>query len=261
MAQSMEGMSMTAAAAVEGIGSFDGEVPTELREGMVIENPVIEPELEQIEQLEQSTELVVQRAQAITISNGADYDAAGEFLTAELKPMLKEISDTFGPIITATNKAHKAAVAQKKRHSKPLLEAEEIVKASMGVYHLEQKEIERQAERERLAVARREAEERALAEAAELEEMGEDDAAEEIISMPATPVVVKPAPAPPKTAGVSVRTKSKHRIINVAAIDRKFTMPDEKKIAQVVRSMGKDAEMIVGGIEVYEVPIVSARAR
>ena len=246
----------------DGIGSFDGEVPTELREGMVIENPVVEPELEpELEHIEQSTELVVQRAQAITISSGADYQAAGAFLTEEIKPVLKEIEATFRPIITAANQTHKAAIAEKKKHDAPLLEAEGLVKAAMGVYHLEQKEIERQAERERLAVARREAEERALAEAAELEEIGEAEAAEEIISMPATPVVVKPAPAPPKTAGVSVRTKSKHRIINVAAIDPKFMMPDEKKITQVVRSMGKDAEMIVGGIEVYEEPIVSARAR
>ena len=253
---------MTAAADREILQAGEGEVPTEFREGTVIDNPFVEePEREQIEQIEQSTELIVQRAQALEISSEDSYQLAGVFLTVELKPMLREIADTFGPIVTAANKAHKAALAQKKRHSEPLLKAEAIVKASMGAYYKEQQEITRQREAERLAEARREAEERALAEAAGLEEMGEAEAAEEIISMPATPVVVKPAPAPPKAAGVSVRTKPKYRIINVAAIDPKFMMPDAKRIAQVVTGMGKDAEQVVGGIEVYEEPVVSARAR
>ncbi|KKL00860.1 hypothetical protein LCGC14_2628320, partial [marine sediment metagenome] len=40
-----------------------------------------------------------------------------------------------------------------------------------------------------------------------------------------------------------------------------FMMPDEKKIGQIVRSMGADAARLVGGIEVYEEPVIAAKAR
>ncbi len=211
--------------------------------------------------IEENTELVVQQATAITIVDAGTYDAAGSFLTETLKPALREIEATFGPIVTAAHLAHKEALGQRKRHEAPLKEAEKIIKGSMGVYVTEQRRIAAAAEAERIRVAREEADARKLEEAAALEAAGHTEAAEEKLAAPAVPVMVAPPPEVPKSQGTSARMVTKFRIIDASAIGRAYLVPDDKKIGQLVRAMGADAERLVGGIEVYEEPVIAASAR
>ncbi len=211
--------------------------------------------------IEESTALVVTEAQGITITDQDSYGYAGAFLTDVLKPARKEIEATFGPIVKAAHAAHREATGQRKRHEAPLIEAEKIVKSVMGVYVIEQRRIAADAEAERLKVAREEAEVATLAEAARLEEAGHTEAAEEMITAPMVPVVSAPPPEAPKADGVSARFVTKYRIIDARKITAAFMMPDEKKIGQIVRSMGADAARLVGGIEVYEEPVIAAKAR
>lgn len=189
------------------------------------------------------------------------FEAAGVFLTEELKPMLQEIERTWRPMQKKTHEAHREVVAQRRRYEGPLLQAEQIVKHAMGAHTIEQRRIVAAAEADRLRVAREAAEAEALAEASRLEEAGHAEAAEERISAPVVPVVGAPAPEPPKAEGVSTRMVTRYRITNATAIRRKFLIPDEIKISNIVKQMGADAVEIVGGIEVYEEPVVSARAR
>ncbi len=49
------------------------------------------------------------------------------------------------------------------------------------------------------------------------------------------------------------------RIVDPAAIKREYMQPDEKKIRGLVKALGLQAAAAVGGIEVYEDQIVSAR--
>lgn len=214
-----------------------------------------------MEAIEENTELVVQQATAITISDQETYEGAGVFLTGVLKPALQEIERTFGPIVKTAHTAHREALAQRKRHEEPLKKAEKIVKQSMGGYVVEQRRIQAAEEAARQKAAREEAEARQLEEAAALEEAGHIEAAEEKLAAPAIPVVATPAPEAPKAAGTSVTMKTKYRIIDAGAIDRKYMQPDEKKIGQLVRAMGADAAELVGGIEVYEEPVMRAAAR
>jgi hypothetical protein len=211
--------------------------------------------------IEETTALVVLEANGITITDADGYGYAGAFLTETLKPARAEIEATFGPIVKAAHLAHKEALTQRQRHEGPLIKAEHIVKRAMGTYVTEQRRIAAVAETERLRVAREEAEAAALAEAERLEAAGHTEAAEEKITAPVVPVVSAPPPEEPKAAGVSARMVSKYRIIDPSAIDRDYLMPDEKKIGQVVRAMGADAERLIGGIEVYEEPVIAASAR
>ena len=212
--------------------------------------------------IEETTALVVLEAEGFgTIREAHTYEAAGAFLTGSIKPARKEIAATFGPIITAAHATHKEAVAQRRRHEEPLIKAEQIVKAAMGSYVTEQRRITAEAEAERMKAARDKAEAATLAEASRLEEAGHTEAAEEMITAPVVPIVSTPPPAAPKAAGVSTRMVTKYRIINESAIDRAYLMPDEKKIRQVVRAMGGDAARLIGGIEVYEEPVIAASAR
>lgn len=217
----------------------------------------LEPELEEVEQ---QTEAVVARAHELTIESDADYELAGAFLVDEVKAIRKAIAEAFDPIIKAANVAHKEALAQKRAQEAPLIEAERVVKGAMGTYHAQQVAARRRAEEERIEKARQEAEERQLEEAARLEREGRKEAAESRFVEPVMPVVETPAPEPkPQAEGVSVRMIRKWRIVAEGEIGRKFLKTDDKKIGQLVRSMGKDAEELVGGIEVYEEPSVASR--
>lgn len=217
------------------------------------------PEVD-FDQVEEHVELVVAQARRISIDSQEAYEAAASFLTDELKPALREIDDTFGPIVRAAHKAHQEALQQRRRHEEPLQEAERIVKAAMVKYSDEQERIAAEQERQRLAEARKAAEDTAVEEAARLERDGHQDAAEERLAQPVMPVVTTPAAPRPKAAGVSTRKVTKYRIVDESKIDRKFLQPNKSKIRGLVNSMGADAEAIVGGIEVYEEGAVAARS-
>src|SRR5262249_33678901 len=110
----------------------------------------IEPEL--IENLPVKTHRTAlssrDTASRIVIKNDQGYVEAGEFLLT-VKGLLKEVEDTFEPIIKAAHKAHKEAVAQKRKFSDPLEEAERLVKAKIGMW-VEQQRLAAQREEERL---------------------------------------------------------------------------------------------------------------
>jgi hypothetical protein len=237
-------------------------VPTEF-----VENEAVDPQQPgmvydaEVAEIIEETQLVVQQAHAIVITNDDDYAAAGEFLTKEIKAALRAVKEAFDPIVTAAHQAHRAATQKRKEHQEPLLEAERIVKAAMGTYHQAQVAARRKLEQERLDAARREAEARQLEEAARLENEGREEAAEARLEEPVIPTMPTPVePEKPKAEGVSVRMVTKWRVVSINNISAKFLMPDKKKIDQTVSAMGKDAEEIIGGIEVYEEPSVAARA-
>ncbi len=217
-----------------------------------------EPELVE---LEQTTALVVQEAETFTIDDQDAYELAGEFLTGSIKPALKEIEARFRPMQRAADATKREILDQRRALEDPLKAAEVIIKQRMGVHVVEQRRIQAEAEAERQRIAREEAEEARLAEAAALEDAGHTEAAQEKIDAPIVPAVVAPAPEKPKATGTSARMVTKYRILNAAAIGREYLMPDDKKIAGVVKAMGADAARLIGGIEVYAEPVISARAR
>lgn len=63
----------------------------------------------------------------------------------------------------------------------------------------------------------------------------------------------------PRIAGTSFRERWSYRIIDASKINVQFFMPDEDRINDVVTAMGKDAESVVGGIEVFTVTSVASR--
>ena len=65
----------------------------------------------------------------------------------------------------------------------------------------------------------------------------------------------------PKAEGTTVRMLRRYRVTDESKIRRAYLQPDEQKIRKLVERFGKEAEEAVGGIEVYEVPSVSAQAR
>lgn len=213
------------------------------------------------------------QALAVRVTNNTERTAAAEMGKA-IAAMEKEVGSVFDPIVAAANSAHKVAVAKRAEVLDPLARAKRFLASCIGGYDQEQERI-RRAEEERLrreqrereaqeaARLRKEAENRALAEAQAAADMGDAGLAEMILDAPV--VVEAPAPVPvivpamvESTEGVARRTTWKFRIENEALIPREFLMVDEKKIGGIVRAM-KGATRIPG-VVAYEEASVSFRS-
>lgn len=217
---------------------------------------VIEPDTTAVEQ---ETALVVREAEAFEIVNTASYEAAGAFLV-RVKNVRKQIDEVYGPHVKEAHRLHKNLVAAKKSHEQPLDNAERIVKGKVGNYQREQERIRREEEDRLRVIARKEAEERQLAEAAELEAQGRAEEAEQVIEHPVVPPAVVVPSSVPKLKGVSTSTKWKHRIVNESLIPRTYQklVPDVEKLKAHATSYRNSVP--VAGVEFYPDDSVSVRS-
>lgn len=182
---------------------------SEVRETTVA---VIEPvEADQSEQalaLEKAVSEIELQAGAMTIKTDDDYQSAAEFGRL-LKQRSSEVKDFWKPLKDAAHKAHAEICGKEKAMLQPLVNAEKILKRTMGDYAAEQERKRREAEAAARKAAQEEAE-RKMQEAIALEASGKSVAAEaameeaEIMDTAAAAVSVVPA-AKPKAAGVTAK--------------------------------------------------------
>lgn len=136
--------------------------------------------------IEKEAHNALQVARDFKIVNNEQYATAAERLKG-LKGLMKQVKDTFDPIIRKAHEAHKEAVAQAKKHETPLVEAEAIYKRAMMTYQTEQERQRQEQERKAREAAEREqaklreqaaaAEAKAKADAEELRKKAEEAAA------------------------------------------------------------------------------------
>ena len=189
---------------------------------------------------------------AIEQANAFDIDAPGarqalDNFCVSLKLLDKEIDLAYDEHIEAAYKAHKALVAKKKVYAEPNAAAYRIAKTKLIALDDRQKaEAEAAAAQARIK-AKKDAEDAALARAAEAEEYGDDAGAAAIIN---APVIVEPvkAYAAPKTATV-FQTRWKFKITNAALIPREYLIPDETKIGGVIRAT--KGSITIPGVEAF----------
>jgi len=154
--------------------------------------------MENVEQVGEKALTIYEQAMVVKITNNESYINAG-VLWKNTKDMMKEISDTFDPIIESAHLSHKKAIEQKNKYYKPLETASKSIKQLMATYDAEQERIRlaeqrrleeearkaeearRQEELARLEDERKAEEERLLQEAIEAEANGNNDVAETIM--------------------------------------------------------------------------------
>lgn len=168
------------------------------------------------------------RAKALAIVDSATCVTASELLKG-IKDLRKEIDDTFDGIIAKAFAAHRESCAQKKRHEAPLVEAEAILKRGLSAYETEQ-ELRRREEQRRLqAQALKDAEDRLLAEAADLERVAlagpepDIDALSEAHRLLEEPIDVPSVIVPKRTptvSGVSYRELWRAEVTDLKALCR-----------------------------------------
>lgn len=214
--------------------------------------------------MEQNNELLMTRsnefegrANAISITTQEEYVKVADFIKG-IKGLSKQISETFDPIIAKAYSAHKEAVAQKKKFTDKLDNAERIIKTKMNAWTQAQEKLRIEAQRKAEEAEKKRLEEEALAKASK---ESDPEKQEEILN---TAINEKPFVAPkevaPKVEGVSTRKVYKWDLVDVKMVAIKYLMVNEKEINKIVTALGPEAEMIVGGIKVREEVVTSIRA-
>jgi hypothetical protein len=202
-----------------------------------------------------STSIEVRDQTSLTAANG---------LLLDVKALRRRFDDEFDPAIARWHAGHKAAVAQKKKFTDPLDEAERIIKPRITAYLVEQDNIrleaERAAERARLQV---EKEAQVASDAAtELIKQGDtakadaviDEAYAKIRDINAdTPFV----PEKPSAPGVSMRETWDYEVVDALLIPRTFLVPDLTMIRRYGQNMKHQAN--IPGIRFFAVKSIAAR--
>lgn len=200
-------------------------------------------------------------ANALTIKTPEDYKKADAFCKG-LFNLRKEIQSYFADSIAKAKAAKKAAsdalaalVEQEEGHTKPVQDAERIIKAKLFTWNQEQDEIRRK-EQERLnAEAVRKAEDERLRRAAALEVAGKPVAAMAELDKP-----IKPAAVILPAAKIETETRLtgywSYEVAEPSGVKREYCKPDPGAIQKAVsfyKSQGKtiaETEALIGGIKI-----------
>ena len=175
-------------------------------------------EVEQTEQeqvLSRAVSEIEFQAGAIIIDNEQDYQNAASF-GRMLKQKSSDVKEFWKPMKDAAHRAHTEICNREKAMLQPLVNAEKILKETMGAYVAEQERKRREAEEAARKAVREEAD-RKLQEAIELEDKGDKVTAAAVIEeaeiMDEAAATVAVAAEKPKASGVA--TKKDWKITSV----------------------------------------------
>ena len=211
-------------------------------------------EIATVEKLEKAEQDALAKVRTWDIKSNEDYSALDSF-TKGLQSLKRTIIDDFADSKKAAKATHQAVCDQESAHLGKVEEAIREGKVKLFTWDKAQEKARQEAEDKARAEAKAKADQEALDAATAAQKSGDHEGAkailEEAVQAPA-PTVIVPSMVPKRQT--VIRTVKKFRIKDPKAIKPEFLTPDEKKIGGIVRSMGKGAESVVGGIEVYEEP-------
>lgn len=182
---------------------------------------------------------LVTKANSIVVSNPEEYAEARGFL-GNVRDLKKKILEFIDPHIDRANVAHKALTADRRKMTANPDEALATVDGKLNAYNRE-KEHERQVEQARLQKIE---EDKRIAEAAELEEVGDAEAAEEHLDAP-MPVPQAPPAVPKLQDTVRIREKWTLKIVDATLIPDEYRVVDTPRLEALARTQ-KGAFSVAG---------------
>ena len=204
------------------------------------------------------------QAESIIIKTEADYQSAGEFGRL-LKKKSAEVTEFFAPMKKAAHDAHKQICDREKQMLTPLMNAEKVIKKTMGEFALEQ-ERKKKEEEERLRKLAEEEANRLLAQAVEAEASGNTDVARmamenaSVIESAGRSIIID-APQP-KAEGVSMTSDWEiesidSSLVPISIAGMEIRPVDEAAIKRLIKmSKGK---IVIPGVKYKETARISFR--
>ena len=214
-------------------------------------------EIEQDKSEALSDEVIPIISSVILIENTGDYERYCDHRKLATR-YIKTAHEKYDGDISVAHNHHKSLLAKLKEIILPAEKWIKTVDRRLVEYTDEQERIRRAEEMRLQEIARRQEEERKLAEAIALESQGEKKEAEAVMQEPAyvPPVIIQKSV--PKVQGVSYSERWKFRVVSEKLIPREYLMINMPKIGQVVRAMKSNTT--IPGIAAYPEKSVSGRA-
>lgn len=219
----------------------------------------------QEEQMGQEVSRIEQAANAVVITNDADYEKAGALLTG-IKTQQKTVKDFFEPMRKTTKAAYDSVLSRRKDMTDPLDKAEKVIKAKMGNYQQEAERRRREHEEKLRRAAETEREkafDAAVAAEASGDALGAEMAMMEAEVMDDAAAVVTVHVAAPKAKGVSTRVGYEITGIDmdkvpVSVAGMVIRPVDEKAVMAIIKA--SKGQIQIPGITYKETAIISAKS-
>src|SRR5574343_346479 len=200
-------------------------------------------------EIESKALAIPEKAHLIVVSDNDSMTLADNTVES-IGALIKEIDGTFKPLADKAFQAHRSITAKWKEVKQPLEDAKTYLVNQVKAYQRKVRE-EAEAEQRRLAeIARKQEEERRLAEAIEAEQCGNVEEAQAIIEeemFVPTPIV---RPDVPKVDGRKYATKWSWKVTDINKVPREYLIVDQIKMNGIVRAM--KGQTRISGIEVFE---------
>jgi hypothetical protein len=160
---------------------------------------------------------VLERIKAIKVIDAQTFEAAG-ISCAEITEWEKKVGEYWDEDVERAHKAHKSLVAKRAAMLDPLGEAKKALRQQMGSWHQEEERKRLESERQAQESARKQAEDDAIAQAAELEKQGRPEEAARVVSEPVAPPPVVVRSNVPKGFGQFTRKTWKFEVTDMMAL-------------------------------------------
>ena len=159
----------------------------------------------------------VTAARELLVMDPASYASAGDLLVT-LRKLRKSMEQSFDPIITKLNAAHREALERKRQYVEPVDRAERMVKTAMRGYEDQTAATQARAQTALMAEARAEAERRRTEAVANLKRQGEFAAAAQMAAQALEVPAVFVPEATPQVDGVTSRLLYRALVIDFPAL-------------------------------------------
>lgn len=221
-------------------------------EGEIVSSAEIVP----CSDLQKQTPAIVKKAQAIIVANAEQYSLAGELLL-DIKDLEKRIIGRFEEPKQKAHEAHKAITALEKELLLGPRTAKAVIEEKLAGWRDEQERARKLEQKKLQEAMEAQAEKDRASEIKALQKAGKAKEAkalakEEIIVD--VPTVVSEVP---KVDGLSVRKQWKFEVTDDTLVPREYLMPDDGKIAKVVRALQGNTS--IPGVRVWEESITVGR--
>lgn len=192
---------------------------------------------------------IPEQARLIVVKDSESMTMADNTING-ISEWLKKVDDHYKPMADAAFKTHRAITSRWKEIKQPLEDAKTHLVNLVKAYQRKVRE-EAEAEQRRLAeIARKQEEERRLAEAIEAEKEGNVEEAQAIIEeemFVPTPIV---RPDVPKVDNRKYATRWTWKVTDINKVPREYLMVDQIKMNGIVRAMKGNTR--IPGIQVIE---------
>lgn len=202
------------------------------------------------EKLDMRAARILEKAQSFKIRDREDFKLA-DGIVSEGAALIKGIKLIHDPICVATNTAHKLATSTRKQLIDPVKEACDILVKGMGNFKLLEERRIAQEQEEKAEKARKEQEEAAFSQAAELEKEGAPKkVVDAVLDMAKTPVQVTEPLERKLLSKTSFTPSWGIEIIDKKLIPEAYKIVNEVSIRAAVKAAQGDIK--ISGVRIFE---------